>query len=141
MLIRKSWIALCAAILTSGVFAQNRPDAPEFDVKEHYTKYEYRIPMRDGVKRFTSVYVPKDTSHAYPFVIDRTPYSVAPYGVDLYRGQLGPSPDFDRSGYIFVFQDVRAFHVGGQVHRDASAYRRQEVEAGCRRRQRPLRHD
>src|SRR6516164_4622765 len=66
MLIRKSWIALCAAVLTSGVFAQNRPDAPEFDVKEHYTKYEYRIPMRDGVKLFTSVYVPKDASHAYP---------------------------------------------------------------------------
>jgi putative CocE/NonD family hydrolase len=107
MLIRKSWIVLCAAVFTTGVFAQNRPDAPEFEVKEHYTKYEYRIPMRDGVKLFTSVYVPKEASHAYPFLIDRTPYSVAPYGVDLYRGQLGPSPDFDRSGYIFVFQDVR----------------------------------
>jgi len=107
MLIRKSWMVLSAAVLATGVLAQNRPDGPEFDVKEHYTKYEYRIPMRDGVKLFTSVYVPKDTLHAYPFLIDRTPYSVAPYGVDLYRGQLGPSLDFDRSGYIFVFQDVR----------------------------------
>src|SRR5215475_13173791 len=111
MLIRKSWIVLCTAVLTSGVLAQNRSDAPEFDVKEHYTKYEYRIPMRDGVKLFTSVYVPKDVSHTYPFLIDRTPYSVAPYGVELYRGQLGPSPDFDRSGYIFVFQDVRGRYM------------------------------
>ena len=29
-------------------------------VRENYTKFEYRIPMRDGVKLFTSVYVPKD---------------------------------------------------------------------------------
>jgi uncharacterized protein len=91
--------------------AQNRPEEPEFDVKAHYTKYEYRIPMRDGVHLFTSVYVPKDDSHAYPFLIDRTPYSVGPYGVDQYRTQLGPSPDFDKSGYIFVFQDVRGRYM------------------------------
>jgi uncharacterized protein len=95
----------------SSFYAQNRPDAPEFDVKEHYTKYEYRIPMRDGVHLFTSVYVPKDDSRRYPFLIDRTPYSVGPYGVDQYRPQLGPSPDFDRSGYIFVFQDVRGRYM------------------------------
>jgi len=29
-------------------------------VKAHYTKYDFRIPMRDGVRLFTSVYVPKD---------------------------------------------------------------------------------
>jgi putative CocE/NonD family hydrolase len=97
--------------VTSGVPAQNRPEAPEFDVKEHYTKYEYRIPVRDGVHLFTSVYVPKDSSRAYPFLIDRTPYSVGPYSVDKYRTNLGPSPDFDKSGYIFVFQDVRGRYM------------------------------
>jgi uncharacterized protein len=111
MIIPKTWIVLCVVVLSSGSFGQNRPDAPEFDVKEHYTKYEYRIPMRDGVRLFTSVYVPKDASHAYPFLIDRTPYSVAPYGVNLYRTQLGPSPDFDKSGYIYVFQDVRGRYL------------------------------
>ena len=95
----------------SSLRAQNRPEAPEFDVKEHYTKYEYRIPMRDGVHLFTSVYVPKDSSRAYPFLIDRTPYNVGPYGVDQYRTNLGPSPDFDKSGYIFVFQDVRGRYM------------------------------
>jgi len=111
MLIPKTWIVLCMVVLTSVSFGQNRPEAPEFDVKEHYTKYEYRIPMRDGVRLFTSVYVPKDASHAYPFLIDRTPYSVAPYGVNLYRTQLGPSPEFDKSGYIYVFQDVRGRYM------------------------------
>ena len=97
--------------IISGVPAQNRPVAPEFDVKEHYTKYEYRIPMRDGVHLFTSVYVPKDHTRAYPFLIDRTPYNVGPYSVDQYRANLGPSPDFDKSGYIFVFQDVRGRYM------------------------------
>jgi putative CocE/NonD family hydrolase len=100
-------LVFAVSILTTPLVAQNRPDAPEFDTKEHYTKYEYRIPMRDGVRLFTAVYVPKDSSRAYPFLIDRTPYSVGPYGVDQYRSQLGPSPEFDKAGYIFVFQDVR----------------------------------
>ncbi|PYX51099.1 MAG: hypothetical protein DMG79_04275, partial [Acidobacteria bacterium] len=59
-------------IVTSALRAQNRPETPDFDVKEHYTKYEYRIQMRDGVHLFTSVYVPKDASRSYPFLIDRT---------------------------------------------------------------------
>jgi hypothetical protein len=100
-----------AFIFIANLAAQNRPDAPEFDVKAHYTKYEYRIPMRDGVRLFTAVYLPKDGSRAYPFLIDRTPYSVSPYGVDLYRKNLGPSPDFDKSGYVFVFQDVRGRYM------------------------------
>jgi uncharacterized protein len=92
--------------------AQNRPDAPlEFSIKEHYTKYEYRVPMRDGVHLFTSIYVPKDSSKTFPFLINRTPYSVAPYGVDQYRRTLGPAPEFDKAGYIFVFQDVRGRYM------------------------------
>jgi len=58
-------------------------------IKAHYTKYEYMIPMRDGKKLFTSVYVPKDTSEKYPIMFDRTPYSVAPYGIDNFKASLG----------------------------------------------------
>ena len=106
-----SVVILAALAFTANLSAQGKLDAPEYDVKEHYTKYEYRIPMRDGVHLFTSVYVPKDASHSYPFLIDRTPYNVGPYGVDLYRRNLGPSPDFDKAGYIFVFQDVRGRYM------------------------------
>ena len=106
---------LCVLMLVIAVagaaFAQNKPDAPEFEVKAHYTKYEYRIPMRDGVHLFTAVYVPKDASRPYPFLINRTPYSVGPYGVDNYRNQLGPAPEFDKAGYIFVMQDVRGRYM------------------------------
>ncbi|QEH36611.1 Cocaine esterase [Aquisphaera giovannonii] len=80
-------------------------------VKAHYTKYEHRIPARDGVKLFTSVYVPKDRSQNYPILLCRTPYSVAPYGADEYRDSLGPSDLFGRSGYIFAYQDVRGRYM------------------------------
>ena len=88
---------------------QPAAQAPTDDfVRSHYTKYEFRIPMRDGKRLFTSVYVPKDAAGGpYPFLMDRTPYSVAPYGEDQYRRHLGPSEEFEKSGYIFVYQDVR----------------------------------
>ncbi len=111
MLRGRFWILTFVIAVTGTTFAQNRPDAPEYDVKEHYTKYEYRIPMRDGVHLFTAVYVPKDASHSYPFLINRTPYSVGPYGVDNYRTQLGPAFEFDKSGYIFAMQDVRGRYM------------------------------
>jgi hypothetical protein len=76
-------------------------------LREHYSKHEYRIPMRDGVKLFTSVYVPKDASRKYPILLQRTPYCVAPYGADLYRARLGGSDKLAQEGYVFAYQDVR----------------------------------
>lgn len=104
---------VCGTVLSLPVSAQQlKPDAPPaYNIKENYTKYEYRIPMRDGKKLFTTVYAPKDSAKPAPFLMVRTPYSVAPYGVDQYRETLGPSTDFDRAGYIFVFQDVRGRYM------------------------------
>jgi len=76
-------------------------------VKAHYTKVECMIPMRDGVKLFTAVYLPRDTSQTYPIMLNRTPYSIGPYGEEKYRALLGPSSYFDKEGFIFVYQDVR----------------------------------
>ena len=79
-------LAGLSAVLGLPLRAQQPAAAPPEDyVRAHYTKYEYRIAMRDGVHLFTSIYVPKDTSRPYPFLINRTPYSVGPYGVDQYR--------------------------------------------------------
>ncbi|MDB5154162.1 MAG: CocE/NonD family hydrolase [Mucilaginibacter sp.] len=99
-------IAICCQLLAFCCYAQpNTADAAY--VKENYRKHEYQIPMRDGKKLFTSVYIPKDQSRKYPIMMDRTPYSVAPYGLDAYKGSLGPSSLFLHDGYIFVYQDVR----------------------------------
>ncbi len=75
-------------------------------VREHYTKIERSIPMRDGVKLFTSIYIPKEGGK-FPFLINRTPYTVSPYGADNFKTTLGPSPLLLRAGFIFVYQDVR----------------------------------
>ncbi|MSU51774.1 MAG: CocE/NonD family hydrolase [Opitutus sp.] len=87
--------------------AEDKPAPTVYDSKEHYTKYEYRIPMCDGVKLFTSVYVPKDTSKSYPFLMTRTPYGVGPYGEDEYSGAAAHTDMFLKAGYIWVRQDVR----------------------------------
>merc|ERR1711879_278996 len=63
--------------------------------------------MRDGIHLFTAVYVPKDKSQKYPIMLQRTPYSVAPYGEDKYKRSVGPSKYMMEDGYIFVYQDVR----------------------------------
>lgn len=80
-------------------------------VRERYTKYEYLIPMRDGARLFTAVYAPKDSSQRYPILLTRTPYSVAPYGVDNYRAALGPSEHFEKEGFIFAYQDARGRYM------------------------------
>ncbi|QEL16123.1 CocE/NonD family hydrolase [Limnoglobus roseus] len=104
-------LALVVAMLTpTMLFADPLPTDPKLQkeyVVANYTKYEYRVPMRDGVKLFTAVYVPKDDAKKYPMLMNRTPYSVAPYGVENYRNSLGPSFAYAADKFIFVYQDVR----------------------------------
>jgi putative CocE/NonD family hydrolase len=116
---------LCASLLafnplSSALAAADATEKADSkpSVRELYTKYEYQIPMRDGVRLFTVVYVPKDTSKAYPFLMVRTPYGSgvhdgeeSHYGVDFYPRSVGPSKEFENSGYIFVNQDVRGRYM------------------------------
>src|SRR5215813_5180478 len=97
----------CLSVALSAAFLTQNPA----DSRSSYNKFEYRIPMRDGVKLFTSVYVPKDTVSRYPILLTRTPYSVAPYGTDAYPRILGPSAAFTQEGYILVYQDVRGRYM------------------------------
>ena len=102
-------LSFASCIATAQTPAAQPPQ--EDYVKAHYTKYEFRIPVRDGKKLFTSVYVPKDASQPWPIMMDRTPYSVSPYGEDQYKRTLGPSDEFEKTGYIFVYQDVRGRYM------------------------------
>ncbi len=67
--------------------------------------------MRDGVKLYTVIVIPKGAKHA-PIMLTRTPYNaagracarVAAHG----RRRLPQGDDvFVKAGYIRVFQDVR----------------------------------
>ena len=99
---RAAWSLALWLVAVGPLAAQAR-----YDVREHYQKYEYQIPMRDGVKLFTSVYVPRDSTKTWPILMSRTPYSAAPYGPEMYTPFLGPGLRWSEEGYIFVTQDVR----------------------------------
>lgn len=85
---------------------------------EHYTKYEYRIPMRDGVRLFTRAYVPKDDSQAWPIILTRTPYALKPYGEGNYTDPVGSFRVLAKDRFVLVTQDVRGRYAseGEYVH-------------------------
>ncbi|GAB2778847.1 CocE/NonD family hydrolase [Rhabdobacter roseus] len=107
----RNLLTLVGLVLSVAALAQSASD--EAYIREHYIKAEYDIPVRDGVKLHTIVYAPKDASATkkYPFLMQRTCYSVAPYGPDKYPPRLGPSPHLMRDQYIFVYQDVRGRYL------------------------------
>ena len=86
---------------------QKSADVNESWLREHYTKFEHKISMRDGVKLHTAVYAPKDDSQRYPIVLTRTPYSVRPYTDDRYPNPGGPLKNYAKEKFIFALQDVR----------------------------------
>lgn len=92
-------------------------------IRDHYSKREVMIPMRDGKRLHTAIYAPKAPGE-YPFLLHRTPYSAAPYGADAFPDQLGPSAAYAGEGFIFIRQDVRGrFRSEGEFvhmtpHRD-----------------------
>jgi putative CocE/NonD family hydrolase len=125
-MIRRPLLALCLSLAFGPVAVSaaasdvQHAEAPaaKRSLRETYTKYEFQVPMRDGVHLFTTVYVPKDSSKPSPFLIQRTPYSAGVhaegelrYGVDWFPEAIGPSKEFEDSGYIFVKQDVRGRYM------------------------------
>jgi uncharacterized protein len=76
-------------------------------IKQNYTKSEVMIMMRDGVKLFTQIYAPKDMNKKFPVIMQRTPYTCQPYGLDMYKKRISPNPFMLRENYIVVYQDVR----------------------------------
>jgi len=99
-------ILLLAVIRARGA-EEKSADTNATWLAEHYTKYEHRIPMRDGVRLFTRVYVPKDDSQAWPILLTRTPYALKPYGADNYNDPAGSFRSLARDKFILVTQDVR----------------------------------
>ena len=98
-----------ALLLLATLFAKAQNSQDSAWVKEHYYKIERYAPMRDGVKLFTSIYVPRDSSEKHPILLTRTPYSCAPYGENNFRPALWISHlrYYMRENYIIVTQDVR----------------------------------
>ncbi|WP_307142997.1 CocE/NonD family hydrolase [Siphonobacter sp. SORGH_AS_1065] len=91
--------------------------------RNNYTKLEQYIPMRDGTKLFTSIYLPKDKTEKHPILMTRTPYSCAPYGSDVYRPfYVNHYKTYLKEGYIMVIQDVRGRWMSEGVFEDIRPY-------------------
>jgi putative CocE/NonD family hydrolase len=122
--VRKVMAILC---LAAQFASAQQPDltAGPGDIPEHFhpttsnfdfSRLEVMIPMRDGVRLFTEILIPKDTGEPMPIVLTRTPYNARrrTTPVDGASPILGGSfwnpLDVDplvRSGYIIAYQDIR----------------------------------
>ncbi len=123
---RMRYLFVFASLITLCAQAQTPALSGAPMIRQTYSKYDYRIPMRDGAKLFTSVYVPKDAASEdlkYPIMLSRTPYSVRPYGEDQYPASLGPSEFFSREKFIFVYQDVRGRYLSEGVYTPVRPYK------------------
>ena len=106
---KKSLSALLLLFFSFASFSQNADSAWFVN---NYTKVEQYIPMRDGIKLFTSIYIPKDESTTHPFLMTRTPYSCAPYGTDKYMAVWNSYKfSYAKENFIFVTQDVRGRYM------------------------------
>ncbi|MDN3656196.1 CocE/NonD family hydrolase [Ferruginibacter paludis] len=99
-------ILVCLFTLVAVV--SNAQDTDSARIVNNYTKKEVYITMRDGVRLFTSIYLPKSNTEKHPILLSRTPYSCQPYG----EGSFLPfwdsyQKEYLKEGYIMVKQDVR----------------------------------
>ena len=102
-----------APITGNDIPAEFKPETEAFD----YTHREEMIPMRDGVKLFTVILVPKHARDPMPIILTRTPYNAekrtnareiaSPLMTMALRQDDEP---LVRAGYVRVYQDVRGKH-------------------------------
>src|SRR5688572_17234907 len=103
--------------IISFAFSQNTGNY----VKDNYTKVDTTITMRDGIKLYTVIYIPKDESQQYPILIQRTPYSSYPYGSANYPPAIMPD-SLMYEKYIYVKQDVRGRHMSEGINEEVTPY-------------------
>jgi putative CocE/NonD family hydrolase len=113
---------LLVLLCITALFARAQKNNRSTFVKENYSKIDTTITMRDGIKLYTIIYIPRDQSQKYPFLIERTPYSVSPYGKNNYAVRIGPNEALMREKYIFVYQDVRGRYMSEGHNKEVTPY-------------------
>ncbi len=122
---------LWALLLTPlSIFAQTAAEDSTWLVT-NYTKTEVSIEMRDGIKLFTTIYKPK-AEGKHPFLLNRTPYSIGPYGPDAFKAfWKSYSMAYLKCNYIIVNQDVRGKYMSEGEFVDVRPYNEEAHKKGA----------
>ena len=99
------------------------PHADSAWLVTHYTKREVYIPTRDGIRLYTAIYEPTDRLTDHPILLNRSPYSIAPYGDSLFKAFWNtPYMTYFKDNYIVVMQDVRGRYMSEGEFVDVRPY-------------------
>ncbi len=79
-------------------------------LEENYRKVEEMIPMRDGTRLYTAIYLPKDNER-HPVMMMRTPYGLNPYGKEFHKYLRNVQGVYAEHKYIIVHQNVRGTYM------------------------------
>lgn len=84
--------------------------AQDSGFEQQYTKHTHMIPMRDGVRLYTEVYLPNRAEPAAPIIFLRTPYGVKNAQGGFTGYFRSTFRELAKDGYIFAVQDARGRH-------------------------------
>ena len=105
---------LLGALGVSSVCAQGNREM--VDLSRWFSpKWDVMVPMRDGVKLHTEIYIPKNQAGPLPIMLERTPYYANPGEREL-SPRLRWYTEFFDEGYIFVLQDLRGRFLSEGEH-------------------------
>lgn len=101
--------AACSMVLAMALIRPGYGQLREPFAEDDFTVREEMIPMRDGVKLYTLILVPKNAGQALPILLERTPYNAtrAVGGAATTKLEVMAGHRFLGGGFIYVTQDIR----------------------------------
>lgn len=97
-------LALAAVVTLLAPAPAQEPASPS------YERSTVMVPMRDGVRLYTELYVPREEASPRAIVFLRTPYGVAAGGDRFTRYFDSTFRELQKHGYVFAVQDARGRH-------------------------------
>jgi putative CocE/NonD family hydrolase len=114
---RRVWLLFLASLflIEWPLWAEVPPEEQSRFRELGWEKLELMIPTRDGVRLYTEVYRPLQSSEPLPILLTRTPYGVNMTATNLASNLTNQLKELVADGYIFARQDIRGkFKSEGQ---------------------------
>src|SRR4030095_6953867 len=95
---------ICGLFVAAFIFAVALQSDARQEAGPAFDMTNAMIPMRDGVKLNTNIFIPKNAAGPLPIMLERTPYNAPESARGWAQGKYSA---LAADGYIFVFQDIR----------------------------------